>query len=63
MKIACNKCHKIIDEYFVRDATWLKVKTDSDTYMLCGHCAKGFWQAVDHELPPVVKKEGQNGEN
>lgn len=54
MKVACNKCLKVEDEDRLKD--WLKVSTKYSQFMLCPHCADGFWMAIDSELPPVVKE-------
>jgi uncharacterized protein with PIN domain len=55
MKVACNKCNKIIDADHVKREKWLKVQTECSTFLLCEHCADGFWMAVDSGLPPVIK--------
>lgn len=58
MKIACDKCEKVIDSERVRHEDWLKVSTEHSVFMLCKHCADGFWMAVDSQLPPVVEEVG-----
>lgn len=55
MKIACDKCEKVISQDYARREDWLKVSTENTSYMLCKHCAKGFWMAVDSQLSPVVE--------
>lgn len=52
MKIACDKCLKAEDADRLKD--WLKVRTDSSEYRLCPDCSKGFWMAIDNQLPPIV---------
>lgn len=54
MKAACDKCLKVEDSKRLKD--WLRVRTDHSEFLLCPHCADGFWMAVDSELPPVVKE-------
>lgn len=60
MKVACSKCEKVIDADHVKRDDWLKVNTEHSTFLLCNHCADGFWMAVDSELPPVVGEKGGN---
>lgn len=55
MKVACDKCLKVEDEDRLND--WLKVRTEYSTFLLCPHCAAGFWMAIDNNLPPVVETE------
>lgn len=55
MKVACSKCEKVIDADHVNRENWLKVQTDRRTFLLCEHCADGFWMAVDSTLPPVIE--------
>ena len=55
MKVACNKCNKVIDADHVKRENWLKVQTDCSTFLLCEHCVDGFWMAVDSALPPVIE--------
>ena len=59
MKVACNKCHKVIDADYVRRENWLKVSTSNSEFVLCEHCADGFWMAVDNQLPPVVRQPAE----
>ena len=55
MKVACDKCNKVIDADYVKRENWLKVQTDCSTFLLCEHCAEGFWMAVDSAKPPVIE--------
>ena len=54
MKIACDKCSKVIDIDIGFPDNWLRVKSDSLEFRLCPVCAEGFWQAVDDHYPPVI---------
>lgn len=53
MKVACEKCLEVEDKDRIKG--WLRVRTDNSEYLLCPHCAGGFWMAIDHELPPIVE--------
>ena len=55
MKYACNKCHRVAEDFAVNN--WLKItvhtKTGAGTnkeILLCPDCKRGFWKAVDHDI-------------
>ena len=55
MKIACDKCLKVID--LDDKEKMLKISTEHSTFFLCKDCQKGFWQAVDNNQPPIVQRD------
>ena len=53
MKIACDKCLKVVDDN--EGKKWLVIQTSYSKFILCPNCADGFWHAVNSCYPPIQK--------
>lgn len=52
MKVACDICEKVEDEY--RASEWLQVNTKYSKFLLCDKCEDKFWN--------IFKKDEQKAE-
>ena len=52
MKVACDICEKVEDEY--RASGWLQVNTKYSKFLLCDKCEDKFWN--------IFKKDEQKAE-
>lgn len=54
MKIACDKCEKVVHEDKTRD--WVAIRTVHSKYNLCPDCSNGFYNSVDRLYPKSISE-------